>query len=396
MDNRFHVHRRFPLPYGPQDDVTALDFSSDGRYLAVGYGDGVDIWDAEDDARTSPVSTTRKHSERTHPALRCLAWIPHEPRLVLAHCRGIIYTINVNRLRKKFATAGIRADSFYEDGVSIAAIDKTLFVVAFTKTVQVLELRPGSEDTGDDLVLLGTLQSPPAAAGLDIAKLNVTGVFPLSTRHILVSYDHLVVVEWELQSAPFHAIVVRTVHIAGIIGGNLLVTNNAAGAYELHSWPTSKVPVSFVPREPATKLAQPIMSSQFLSHTCVVGGGLGQLIIWDTEATRLQTLKFHQPKNHVGKFCCVYKAQSDIAWIAAVGDISQQEVLLWEWKGNVTSDTMEPDSHHTEARSGHISITGNYVVVVIITIIGLTSLTLGAPYLLPRGALRTYISNAFW
>lgn len=147
MDNHFQQHRHFPLPYGPEDRVTALAFSSDGHFLAIGYGDGADIWDVEDGARTSPVSTTRKLHDRTHPALKCLAWIPHEPRLVLTHCRGIIYTINVNRFRKKFATAGIHVDGFYEDGVSIAAMDQGLFVVAFTKTVQVFELRPGSEGT---------------------------------------------------------------------------------------------------------------------------------------------------------------------------------------------------------------------------------------------------------
>lgn len=49
-------------------------------------------------------------------------------------------------------------------------------------------------DTEDDLVLLGILQSPPAAAGLDIVKSNVTSVFALSDRHLLVSYDHHVVV----------------------------------------------------------------------------------------------------------------------------------------------------------------------------------------------------------
>lgn len=146
MDNRFQQHRRFPLPYGPEDRVTTLAFSSDGRFLAIGYGDGADIWDVEDGARTSPVSTTRKLHDRAHPALKCLAWIPREPRLVLTHCRGIIYTINVNSIRKKFATAGIRVDGFYEDGVSIAAMDQG-FVVAFTKTVQVFELQPGSEGT---------------------------------------------------------------------------------------------------------------------------------------------------------------------------------------------------------------------------------------------------------
>lgn len=81
------------------------------------------------------------------------------------------------------------------------------------------------------------------------------------------------------------------------VGGKFLVTNNVAGAYELHSWPSSEVPVSFIPREPTTMLAQPITSSKFLSHTCVVGGGVGQLIVWDTGASRLQNLAFHQRKS---------------------------------------------------------------------------------------------------
>ncbi|KAF9053973.1 hypothetical protein BDP27DRAFT_1373336 [Rhodocollybia butyracea] len=163
VDIYFREHHCIPLSFSQQGSVKALSFSNDGRYLAIGYGGGADVWDLEDNSRNSPLLTTHRRSP--HPPLIGLAWFPHQSRIVLAHCNGIVYTLNVTK--RKFSTAGIRSNGFHEDAVLVAILDDTVFVVAFKTSIQVLEIRPGSEDTEDELVLLGYLRSPPAAAGLD-------------------------------------------------------------------------------------------------------------------------------------------------------------------------------------------------------------------------------------
>ncbi|KAJ3767208.1 WD40-repeat-containing domain protein [Lentinula raphanica] len=338
MDIYFQKRRNLPLPFSqPLDSVVASSFSFDGRYLAIGYGNGVDVWELDSESDT-PVLTTHRRTKKD--MVQCLAWFAHQHRLILGHRGGHVYTIDDKDTR--FSTAGIRPENFHEDATSIAVLDEQIFAVAFTKSVMIYEAR--SQEFKDDLEVLGSLQSPPAIEGLDVANVQVSGIHMLPARRLLVSYGNVAAVEWQITLNPFRASVLRLFDIPGAIcgtspcGNKFLIANNTGAAYELHSFSSRRSPQLFVPRR--YKEAQPITTASFLSDGIIVGGSVGQLVIWDDEARRLQHIDFldHQ-SSPINIFECVYRPELDVALIASVVD--GREVILWEWNGNSTRDTRD-------------------------------------------------------
>ncbi|KAJ3741649.1 hypothetical protein EV360DRAFT_90346 [Lentinula raphanica] len=294
MDIYFQQRRDMPLPFiQPTDSVVAVSFSFDGRFLAIGYGNGADVWELDSESEI-PILTTHRRTKKE--LVQCLAWFGHQHRLILGHQGGHVYTID--NKDTKFGTAGIRPHEFHEDATSIAVLDDQIFAVAFTKSVLVFEVVSQGKELNDDLEALGLLNSPPAIEGIDVANVCISSLHMLPARRLLVSYGNALAVEseWQITLNPFRASVLRSFAIAGIIcqtspcGNKFLVANDSGAAYELHSFSSRRSPQLFVPRR--HKEAQPITAANFLSNGIVVGGSIGQIVIWDGEARRLQNIDF--------------------------------------------------------------------------------------------------------
>ncbi|KAJ4463217.1 hypothetical protein C8J55DRAFT_567801 [Lentinula edodes] len=353
----FKKREQINLPYfnAQTDAVAALDFSFDARYLAVAYSNGADVWDL-DKTNTVPISTT--HGRRVTGRIRSLAWFPTRHRLILAHDSGVVYvvTFGINSV----ATAGVREPGFHQNAVSIAVLNDNLFAVAFTKTVQIRYERPGSQDSLEgDWALLGCLKSPPAIQGLSISSLTIDSIHTIKDQRLLVSYGKMIIVEWLILSVePFYANIQKLIHAPGSVtdvssNDSYLISDNAAGSYQLFSLLYSSS-VTFIPRYPGTDMAQQISAAKFLGRDLIIGGGNGQLVLWNTEASRLQNLKVDIDKRShalIEKFCCIYKASSDVAYIAAVVGGSSQ-MIIWEWNG---SSALEPKQHR-ETVLNHVSV----------------------------------------
>ncbi|KAJ3817566.1 hypothetical protein F5880DRAFT_1511667 [Lentinula raphanica] len=183
--------------------------------------------------------------------------------------------------------------------------------------------------------------------------------------------------EWQITLNPFRASVLRSFAIAGIIcqtspcGNKFLVANDSGAAYELHSFSSRRPPQLFVPRQ--HKEAQPITSANFLSNGIVVGGSIGQIVIWDGEARRLQNIDFLDHQNSpIRLFQCVYRPQIDVAWIASVVD--GRRVILWEWNGDGAVHNEFSNTWHTQRgiawtsewlKSGMLLMLGAIAIAVI-------------------------------
>ncbi|KAJ3806609.1 hypothetical protein F5876DRAFT_80522 [Lentinula aff. lateritia] len=319
----FKKHEQIKLPYfnAQTDAVVALDFSFDAHYLAVVYSNGADIWDL-DKTSTIPISTT--HGRRVTGRIRSLAWFPTWHCLILAHDSGVVYvvTFGINSVM----AAGVYEPGFHQNVVSIAVLSDNLFAVAFTKTVQIRYKRPGSQDSLEgDWALLGCLKSPPVIQGLNISSLTIDSIHTIKDQRLLVSYGKMIIVT-DVSS-----------------NNSYLISDNAAGSYQLFSLLYSSS-VTFIPCYPGTDMAQQISAAKFLSRDLIIGGGNGQLVLWNTEASGLQNLKVDIDKQFdalIEKFCCIYKASPDVAYITAVVSGSSQ-MIIWEWNG---SSALEPWQH---------------------------------------------------
>lgn len=73
----------------------------------------------------------------------------------------------------------------------------------------------------------------------------------------------------------------------------ILLTDHNTGTYQLFHLGSRELFCRFFPRAPNTRTSQPVSHAKFISENVVVGGGVGQLVLWniDTEA-RLQNLTY--------------------------------------------------------------------------------------------------------
>lgn len=76
-------------------------------------------------------------------------------------------------------------------------------------------------------------------------------------------------------------------------GGQVLLTDHKSGTYQLFHLGSRNPLCRFFPRTPLSQTSQPVSHAKFLSRDVIVGGGVGQLVLWsiDTEA-RLQNLTY--------------------------------------------------------------------------------------------------------
>ncbi|KAJ3753172.1 hypothetical protein EV360DRAFT_74727 [Lentinula raphanica] len=352
MNHHFEPLRYITLPsFRTQTDyVVEIKFSSDGRFLAIGYSNGVAIWDMHNQDRF-PHTTT--HDQKTSH-FKSLQWFPNLPRLAVVHSGGRAYVLTFGG--NEIESLGIRESGFREDGVGIAVLCEDLIAFAFTKTVQIRQYSYSPGVTTNEWPLIGTLRSPPAPKGCMVMDLAIDSIYALSARRILVSYGRMFIVyvdhiyhgflktkyldrEWDISSLkPFHANILRTKRVLGTVtdvsprDDCYLVSNNAAGTYQIESLDSESSLRSFVPRHRVSGNAEHISVAQFIGRSLIIGGGMGQLVLWNSEARRLQNLVFEE---HflVEKYCWVYQAANDKLWIAAAITKTNQ-VLVWEWHGN--------------------------------------------------------------
>lgn len=73
----------------------------------------------------------------------------------------------------------------------------------------------------------------------------------------------------------------------------MLVTDFQQGTYKVLRFGTEDPPRVFIPRTRETAAAQPVSVSRFISNDMIIGGGVGQIVLWNCETNNhLQNLIF--------------------------------------------------------------------------------------------------------
>ncbi|KAJ3873650.1 hypothetical protein F5051DRAFT_431997 [Lentinula edodes] len=306
----FVVSNAMPSEWRETDRITIGDCSSahtpiidvalswNARYLAVGYGLKADVWDLKNAVSTTPHSTYTSKSHR----ITSLGWAPESPRLVISHEGGSVHVITIN---EDYAKVEI---FLHSHGSSISGRSQAVVAVFLKPDVLLVAMDQESPVWNK----IGVLPSPPIQGEI-MEDVDVQSVHSFGQDKVLVSYKNGVAVSWNLPSLdPFVPSFGLTAKISGIINdvcpekGTLLVTDFQQGTYKVLRFGTEDLPRVFIPRTRETAAAQPVSVSRFVSNDMIIGGGVGQIILWSCETNnRLQNLIFRNQRNLATQCICV-------------------------------------------------------------------------------------------
>ncbi|KAJ3765637.1 WD40-repeat-containing domain protein [Lentinula raphanica] len=353
MPSKWQETRYIPLPQcsDPKKIITSMSLSSTTQYLAVGYGKQADVWNIKDAAATSPHSTytvraTNMHSESSTCSsikdnVSCLIWSQDIPRLAIGRTGGSVHVVTLDE--------GISANisGFLHSATTPALATKSVAVTFLGNNViasamgRIVELRKlHITDTTSRWLHIGEIPPPPVYQGKEVSgNADIQSIYAFNEDNVLVSYEDGSIVVWKVHlSGNLFFEFKNMKQISGVVNDvcadTILATDFEMGTYTL--WPVgSGEPIGkLIPR--GTELppsSQPVCVAKFINSSLVIGGGVGQILLWDvTEFRRLQTLRFCNQANLItDHLTFAYNADEDYGVIVSGHNHSNRgEMIIWQ------------------------------------------------------------------
>ncbi|KAK7442952.1 hypothetical protein VKT23_015896 [Stygiomarasmius scandens] len=337
------------------DGVTAMQFSADGRFLAVGSGCSVEIWDVRED-----IITNSFHVGGATTSVRCLQWFRHCYALVTGHDDGGMYSTTL--LATGPSLSGFRADGHHSTIKAISLWEDVVLAAATSRSVQIWELINNQTWT-----MRGTLPASPAIGPSTPTPEQVSqSIHWLSGQEVLVSYEGLSVARFGIRCyGPLEAELLGVHRMAGLVNDiclptkNILVCDSVLNQYQLYSWADlrttqlSPLPASFVPRSRQFNRALPVSKAVFCTEDTVVGGSGGKCLLWDLSGRRLADLTCPEYGDRtISSVSCAYDYSLDKPRLATAIDGGRNNtIILWETVEDkediVHEDAIGPAADHT-------------------------------------------------
>ncbi|KAH7876065.1 uncharacterized protein C8R40DRAFT_1169717 [Lentinula edodes] len=339
-------------PNGVKSLISSISLSFDAHYLAIALGIQIQIWDLLDFGMQVP-----KANIEVNTTTNFMTWFPKSSRLVTAHDKGPVYVFTIEE-------HGVDVDCHRNVGVesaatSIAILDERTMAVALTLFVQLQRLTVAPGDSVESRwCTIGQL--PPPARKSTV----VQSVHTLTENKILVVYQNDYAVVWKISSDVVDSMILNAFTLPGLVndvcsnGDRILCTDHASRTYRIFKIRAQVADLQAIlpPRtRDASKASQLTSTAIFLPPhgTAVVGGGVGQMVLFDDQGNRLQNLSF-EDENHrqltaeqvdlayavPQSISCIYLTDTDTGVLAAAANHDKQgEVIIWR---TVQSPKPEP------------------------------------------------------
>ncbi|KAJ4486581.1 hypothetical protein C8J55DRAFT_487571 [Lentinula edodes] len=319
--------------------INSISLSSDAHYLAIGYGTQLQIWDLVDKTAVAP-----KANVEINTTTNFATWFSKSPRLVTAHDEGPVYVFTIENPGVDIAYH--RDIGVEKPATSIAILDERTMAVALTEFVQIQWLDEGRWKT------LGQI-SPSLNEGT-----SVRSVHTITQNRVLVSYSDEQAIIWQITRDSVGYVepqVLNVLSLPGLvvdsIGNRILCTDHASRTYKSFKIGADGVEPQAIlsPRtRDVYKTPQPASTATFLPPygNAIIGGGVGQLILFDDQGNRLQNLSFKDESEQrsmveqANRACvapqsisCIYVNDTDTGFLASAINLDNRgEVIIWRTK----------------------------------------------------------------
>ncbi|KAJ4478941.1 hypothetical protein C8R41DRAFT_922803 [Lentinula lateritia] len=357
---------RFQIEEGTTDSnakcpITSVSLSFDAHYLAVCLGVQIQVWDLLDDTIQVP-----KTSVEVDTITNFITWFPKSPRLATAHDEGPVYVFTIEKTGVDVdccqRNIGVESPATY-----IAILDEETMAVALAALVRIQKLAVVSreklieENREKRWNTVGQLLPPRNGSHL------VKSIHALAEGKVLVAYENNHVVVWQINSnatGSIHPQIINEFPLPGPVtdvchkANRILCTDHVSSTYKIFEFGTGAVSLQATlhPRTRDTmKAPQRISTAIFLPPhgNAIIGGGVGQMVLFDDHGSRLQNLSFKDESEqrftseqanraHVTpqSISCIYKSDIDIGLLASAINLDKQsEVIIWRTMENYKKTT---------------------------------------------------------
>ncbi|KAJ3791382.1 hypothetical protein GGU11DRAFT_761645, partial [Lentinula aff. detonsa] len=184
----------------------------------------------------------------------------------------------------------------------------------------------------------GRIPDPPIIPGQPQTPLILT-MHALANHEIMVQYadGNGRTVIWNLAFDPFLArlsiLPWKLQHKINDVStgtSHALYTDHGSGTYGLLKIDSQQPPAQFYPQALESRAPQLVSCVKFVSKDLIIGGGVGQLILWNHSLRRLQNLVYKNSITVVDSISSRYRLETDTGWIAmAHRSQDRGQVVLW-------------------------------------------------------------------
>ncbi|THV01646.1 hypothetical protein K435DRAFT_793118 [Dendrothele bispora CBS 962.96] len=314
------------------DGVTAMQFSADGRFLAVGSGCSVEIWDIREN------TTNSFHVGAASTGIRCLQWFRHCYAIVTGHEGGGMYHTFLSSAGP--CLSGFCAEGHHYPIKAISLWEDTFLAAATNRSVQIWELL-----NNKTWALRGILPESPTI-GVPTSSLEEVSqsIYWFSGQEFLVSYEGIsVVYSWADTRTP----------------------------------QLTQLPACFIPRSHQLNRSRhlPVSKAVFCMEDTVIGGSSGKCFLWDLSGRRLADLICPEfGDKTISSVASAYDYSFAIPRLATATDCRRNsQIILWDTVEDTTDGSGEiaVDGGARPASNARdfLSREGFYGIVVAIPII---------------------------
>jgi hypothetical protein len=112
-------------------DFRQVALSSDGRYLAVAFGNGADIWDTADGLRASQAT----YQLRGSTPITSMKWFPSYPCLICTHGGSRVYIATFTP--NGFSSVGLCRFRGHDAAKMAAVLNERLIAIGYNHSVEI-------------------------------------------------------------------------------------------------------------------------------------------------------------------------------------------------------------------------------------------------------------------
>ncbi|KAL0071671.1 hypothetical protein AAF712_001528 [Marasmius tenuissimus] len=305
------------------EDLERIAFNQQGRYLALGSPDLIQVWDLWN-LEGTPAYALMQWLAPT--AITCMKWLDSE-HLVTGHADGRVYIVRVQTPPAKsgcnhpFSDLIQDTDQSDNDGVAeirglrmrgcldkVAAFtlwnfgSRPLLLAAIGALIYVWQGE--SADLQCPWRCLGRLPDPPSIGGKDVVNQHVSDLFVGSDSRVVTCYTDVGTIVWELNpSDPMQSTACDASRIGGRITdlcsetGQVLVADPSRNEYVLYNRSLSVR--KFCPKSSILQQPRTIGAAMYLSGSILANSGLRELILWDIAEKERGFKTFKCPKKGI-------------------------------------------------------------------------------------------------
>ncbi|KAJ3793440.1 WD40-repeat-containing domain protein [Lentinula aff. detonsa] len=307
--------------------------SPSADYLAVACGHDVEIWDLKREL-PNPDNPQSKFSNQ-YLRVQKMSWCPSTTKLAIGYDEGSVSVLSLHDgvvLMEGFGCAASPVDSVS----GLTWLSPTLLAVSTRSTVEIWRF---VSDDGQRLwSSCGAIPDPPIIPGQPQMPL-------ISTMHALADHQLMVqyadsggrTVIWNLSFDPFLARLLilpwklqHRINDVSISTRHALYTDHDTGTYGLLKIDSQQPAMQCYPQALESRAPQLVSCVKFISKDLLIGGGVGQLILWNHSLRRLQNLVYTNPITVPDSISSGYQLETDIGWIATAHRFQDRgQVVLW-------------------------------------------------------------------